>query len=276
MAYSLPAFQMTPSSAPGVMVAGAATAALWLASSGSSFVNGPATRDLGAEGRPSSSLRGSAAHTSTVASSCSLLPVAAVAAAGAVSAARRPVARRAAASVPAEVEEKKEPVEMPFDPKLEPGVTLPLFYFDPAGFAKMGDREGFYQLRGAELKHGRIAMLAAVGTVFSHYLKFPGFEKVPAGWQALTTPPGTYGFLAVMALAAGLELTVAKQDPDNYPGDFGDPAGIGQDYPEWKDREINNCRMAMLSIVGMVVAELATGKDGVEQLLTPFGDLKAE
>eukprot|EP00930_Biecheleria_cincta_P004401 TRINITY_DN105315_c0_g1_i1.p2 TRINITY_DN105315_c0_g1~~TRINITY_DN105315_c0_g1_i1.p2 ORF type:complete len:269 (-),score=80.10 TRINITY_DN105315_c0_g1_i1:136-942(-) len=268
---------MSSSSVPGVMVAGAATAALWLASSGANFVHGPATQQLAAEGRPSASLRGSNAQTSTAGGSCSLLPVATLAAASAAYAARRRVARRAAASAPAEVEEeKKAPVEMPFDPKLEPGVTLPLMYFDPAGFAKMGDQEGFYQLRGAELKHGRVAMLAAVGTVFSHYFKFPGFEKVPAGWQAVTTPPGTYGFLAVLALAAGLELTVAKQDPDSYPGDFGDPAGIGQDYPEWKDRELNNCRMAMLSMTGMIVAELATGKDGVEQLLTPFGDLKAE
>lgn len=205
-----------------------------------------------------------------------MLPAAAVAAAGAVWAARRPVARRAATSVPAEVEENKAPVEMPFDPKLEPGVTLPLMYFDPAGFAKMGDREGFYQLRGAELKHGRVAMLATVGAVLSHWFKFPGFEKVPAGVQAVTTPPGTYGLLAVLALGAGLELTIAKQDPDNYPGDYGDPAGIGQEYPEWKDRELNNCRMAMLSMVGMIVAEFATGKDGVDQILTPFGDLKAE
>lgn len=38
------------------------------------------------------------------------------------------------------------------------GVTLPMKYFDPLGFAKEGDREGFYQLRAAELKHGRIAV----------------------------------------------------------------------------------------------------------------------
>eukprot|EP00434_Breviolum_minutum_P005955 symbB.v1.2.005251.t1/scaffold304.1/size234131/10 len=149
-------------------------------------------------------------------------------------------------------------------------------YFDPLGFAKQGDREGFYQLRAAELKHGRVAMIAAVGCVIQHNVKYPGFEDVPTGIQAAITPPGTYGMLAIFALAGALELTIFKQDPDMDPGDFGDPAGFGQYYTEWKDRELNNCRMGMMSFLGIVVAELVTGKDGVEQIWTPLGNLSAE
>merc|ERR1712060_761590 len=45
-------------------------------------------------------------------------------------------------------------------------------YFDPAGFCKEGDRETFYNYRCAELKHGRVAMIASIGAVAQHWLKF--------------------------------------------------------------------------------------------------------
>ena len=58
-----------------------------------------------------------------------------------------------------------EPPEPPpsFSAKLMAGVTEPLGFFDPAGFSE-GASEGrlkFY--REVELKHGRVAMLAAFG-----------------------------------------------------------------------------------------------------------------
>ncbi|CAE7296562.1 FCPA [Symbiodinium necroappetens] len=171
--------------------------------------------------------------------------VTAAAAMGSVAAARQRVARKAEAVL--------EEAEPPFDPKKEPGVTLPLFYFDPLGFAKEGDREGFYQLRSAELKHGRVAMIASLGMVFQHWFRLPGFEDVPSGIQAAITPPGTFGLLAIVALGGALEFTIFKQDPEMDPGDFGDPAGFGQTYTEWKDRELNNCRMGMVSFLGIVV-----------------------
>jgi len=185
-----------------------------------------------------------------------------------VAAARQRVARKAEAVL--------EEAEPPFDPRKEPGVTLPLFYFDPLGFAKQGDREGFYQLRSAELKHGRVAMIASLGMVFQHWFRIPGFEDVPSGIQAVITPPGPFGLLGIVALGGALEFTIFKQDPENDPGDFGDPAGFGQVYTEWKDRELNNCRMGMMSFLGIVVAELVTGKDGVDQIWTPLGNLKPE
>jgi len=184
--------------------------------------------------------------------------------------ARRSKVRRTAEAA------SKEPEEPPFDPKKECGVTLPLMYFDPLGFAKVGDREGFYNLRAAELKHGRVAMIAALGSVFAHFVRYPGFEKVPNGLQAVVTPPGTFGLIAVLALASALELTIFKQDPELEAGNLGDPAGFGQYLPEWRDRELNNCRMGMVSITGIIVAELATGKDGWDQLLTPVGSLAVE
>merc|ERR1719411_2113260 len=94
-----------------------------------------------------------------------------------------------------------ETVEPPkFQPYEQLGTTEPLGFFDPAGFTKTGDEAGFRNLRAAELKHGRVAMMAAVGGVAQHYIKFPGFDKVPAGMDALTTAPGTYGFVVLFLL----------------------------------------------------------------------------
>lgn len=184
--------------------------------------------------------------------------------------------RAAAAETPAPAA-KGPPPPPPFDPAKQPGVSLPLMYWDPAGFCKVGDKEGFRNYRVAELKHGRVAMLAALGAVMQHFIKFPGFDQVPCGIEAVITPPGTYG-LVVLVLACGvIETQVWTQDPEKEPGDFGDPAGVGQYYEEWRTRELNNGRMAMISILGILGAELATGKDGVDQIWgTTVGNLPVE
>merc|ERR1712045_374235 len=126
---------------------------------------------------------------------------------------------RAASKAAPEAEADETPPP-PFAPAKQLGAMAPLGFFDPAGFSKVGDKEGFRNLRAAELKHGRVAMMAALGAVVQHYIKFPGFEKVPAGLGAVTSAPGTYGFAALFALAGVLELAVWVQDPAKEPGNF--------------------------------------------------------
>ena len=142
----------------------------------------------------------------------------------------------------------------------------PMGFFDPLGFSKVGDKEGFRNLRMAELKHGRVAMMAAVGAVAQHYIKFPGFEKVPAGLAAVTTAPGTYGFVVLFLLSGFMELAVWTQDPNKEVGDFGDPVGLGMYDLDMREKELNNGRMAMFAALGIISAELLTGKDGIAQL----------
>jgi len=142
----------------------------------------------------------------------------------------------------------------------------PLGFFDPAGFAKLGDKEGFNNLRAAEIKHGRVAMMAALGGVVQHFVTFPGFEKVPAGFSAATAAPGSFGFIALLAVSAGLELAVWKQDPEKEPGNFGNPVGWGSYDDEMRNKEINNGRFAMFAALGIIAADLLTGKDAVQQL----------
>lgn len=162
----------------------------------------------------------------------------------------------------------------PFDPSKQLGVTAPLGFFDPAGFCKVGDEEGFRKLRIAEIKHGRVAMMAAVGAVVQPVLQFPGFDKVPKGMGAVLSPPGTYGLAALFLVSGALELLLWKDDSSKSVdsiGDYGNPLQLGIGDPmgeneDMRNREINNGRAAMFAALGIIVAELATGKNAVEQL----------
>jgi len=169
------------------------------------------------------------------------------------------------------------PPPPPFNPAKQVGVTAPLGYFDPLGFCKIGDYEGFHNLRSAELKHGRVAMMAAAGTVFAHYVKFPGFDKVPAGLGVFGDPAIIVAFFTLFPVAGFIEIIYWKDDLSKEPGNFGDPAGwagsgirgFGSYSDDMRNKELNNGRMAMFSILGIFMAELATGKDGMQQFGLP-------
>merc|ERR1711953_768917 len=124
------------------------------------------------------------------------------------------------------------------------GVTAPLGFFGPLNFTKKGDEDGFRKLRIAEIKHGRVAMMAAVGAVVQHYVKLPGFDQVPSGLSAVNVAPGSYGMIALFVLAGALELGVWTEDASKEPGNFGDPLGLGMYDDEMRAREINNGRFA--------------------------------
>lgn len=109
-------------------------------------------------------------------------------------------------------------------------------------------------------------MMAALGAVVQHFVKLPGFEKVPSGLSAVNTPPGSYGFIALFGIAGFLELGPWSEQPDKAPGNFGDPLGLSQYDEDMRNRELNNGRAAMFAAMGIIAAELVTGKDGVEQL----------
>ncbi|CAE8611721.1 unnamed protein product [Polarella glacialis] len=158
------------------------------------------------------------------------------------------------------------PPAAPFDPARQVGAGAPLGYFDPLGFSKLGNKIGFNNLQSSEIKHGRVAMMAALGAVVQHYVKFPGFENVPSGLGAVTTAPGTYGFAALFLVSGFLELAVWTEDDKKEPGNFGDPAGFNMYNPEMRNKEINNGRMAMFSAIGIIQAEMMSGKDGMNQL----------
>mmetsp|Transcript_5253 Transcript_5253/g.15524 ORF Transcript_5253/g.15524 Transcript_5253/m.15524 type:complete len:283 (-) Transcript_5253:109-957(-) len=162
------------------------------------------------------------------------------------------------------------PPPKPYEPKDQVGVTAPLGFFDPLGFTKVGDRQGFRKLRAAELKHGRVAMMATVGCVVQHYARLPGFEAAKSNFasQAEVTfrAPAIYSFCVFTVCLFFLELSLWAQDEDREPGDFGDPLGIDMYDVDTRNRELNNGRFAMFAAVGIIAAQFATGKDAIQQL----------
>merc|ERR1712187_856687 len=101
--------------------------------------------------------------------------------------------------------------------------------------------------------------------VAQHYIKVPGFESVPSGLSAVLTPPGSYGMVLLFLVAGALELGAWTEAPSKEPGNFGDPLNLGQYDKEMRARELNNGRFAMFAALGIIAAELLTGKDAIEQ-----------
>merc|ERR1719498_2237051 len=80
----------------------------------------------------------------------------------------------------------------------EPGVIAPTGFWDPFGLANDIDEETFTKYRTAELKHGRVSMLAVTGLIAAQYIRFPGaigynfdlkFDDIENGVPALSQIP---------------------------------------------------------------------------------------
>mmetsp|Transcript_147921 Transcript_147921/g.260779 ORF Transcript_147921/g.260779 Transcript_147921/m.260779 type:complete len:232 (-) Transcript_147921:216-911(-) len=161
-----------------------------------------------------------------------------------------------------------------FDVKDMAGVSAPLGYFDPFGYA-VGKSEGtirFY--REVEVKHSRVAMLAAVGYLVAEKFHplFGGNIDVPSLVAFQQTPLQTFWGLVVLVIA-GLEygsLASFKSPEDGFwairsdhvAGDLGfDPLGLKPKDPaafkEMQTKELNNGRLAMIAFAGMVYQEVA-------------------
>jgi len=113
----------------------------------------------------------------------------------------------------------------------ELGVQAPVGFWDPAKFTADGDAALFARRRGVELKHGRIAMLAAMGYITPELTgKFPGYlspsagleyQDIPNGLAAISKVP-SLGWAQVFGYCAFCETSQAqsKGTPAEI-GDFG-------------------------------------------------------
>ena len=155
-----------------------------------------------------------------------------------------------------------------FQPSEQFGATEPVGFFDPLGFTKVGDEKGFRKLRVSEIKHGRVAMMASIGLVAQHFVKFPFFENAPAGFSIMDKGEGVLGFFGIFLACAPLELWW-RENPEREPGNYGDPFGVNMYTEEMRMKELNNGRMAMISVLGIFAAEMATGKDAMQQFGLP-------
>merc|ERR1712048_240227 len=172
---------------------------------------------------------------------------------------RNTTARKAAAAEAAEPEPPK------WDKETELGAQAPLGFWDPLGFCE--DEEKFKDFRAKELKHGRLAMMGAVGMLTQSIVQVPGMEGVPKNVSAITSGNGLIGGAAIFAIIGLLEAVVFVQDPKKEPGNFGNPFPlVGDDYSmEMRAKELNNGRMAMGSAATIILVSLFTGKSAIQQ-----------
>merc|ERR1719238_1988153 len=135
--------------------------------------------------------------------------------------------------------------------------------FDPLMLAETPDKLAWY--REAEIKHARLAMLAAFGWPVSELTNFgdllTGDGRAPsllngglgninsAYWAAVVG-------LAIFAESKGLDKQYGKQN-DYLPGMLGfDP--LGADSPSMRNAEITNGRVAMVAITFYALEEAIT------------------
>merc|ERR1719203_2499108 len=152
-----------------------------------------------------------------------------------------------------------------FNKQQQLGAQDPLGFWDPLDYCK--DEASFRDYRMKELKHGRLAMMGALGMLTQSLVQVPGMEGVPKSVNAIFVGNGMVGGLAVLAVIGGLEAFVFVQDEQKEPGNFGNPLPWFDDYSEeMRARELNNGRIAMFAAIGQIAAGLYTGKDAVEQI----------
>lgn len=181
-----------------------------------------------------------------------------------------------------------------------PGSLDPAPEFDPLGFAENIDLNQIKKYREAELQHGRVAMLAAIGLLVTEEpIEFhPLFEASnkdigPAIRHLDEVRAVSPFFFELLGLIIGsLELNralVGWKAPDSstagklpsddgegtvfqdlkeeyYPGDVGfDPLGLKPEDPEefaiMHTKELQHGRLAMLGVAGMVAQELVDGQE---------------
>merc|ERR1719352_556991 len=168
------------------------------------------------------------------------------------------------------------------------GVTAPTGYFDPIACSAGTSAGKLLFYREVELKHGRVAMLASLGIVVGENFHplFGGNIDSPAIYAFQETPLQTFWGVVVAALAIPEIYSVFTfQEPqgagkgggfavkgeqwtikeDHMPGDLGfDPLGLKpkdeDELVEMQTKELNNGRLAMIAIAGMVAQELVSGQ----------------
>jgi len=149
-----------------------------------------------------------------------------------------------------------------------PGVTAPLGFFDPLGFSKDASPETMKKYREAELKHGRVAMLACFGMITSDkFHPLFGGNCSPNPLLALTQVP-KLGWLQILTFIMFMEVIgiLNSRRPDYEPGNFLGTSQWEMDetWTSYQTKELNNGRLAMFGSIGMLTGSYITGKGPLE------------
>lgn len=160
-------------------------------------------------------------------------------------------------------------------------------FFDPLNLSVGKDDETLNWYRAAELKHGRVCMLASLGIITQGSgITIPGFTTSETnGFEALKVlyyeNPAALAQIVISIAAVEVLCASIEAQGVSRPGDFGwDPLNIRPKdeaaLDDMQTKELKNGRLAMLSVAGMAYQTYLTGQGTVEQLssghISPFGD----
>merc|ERR1712232_1361868 len=137
-----------------------------------------------------------------------------------------------------------------------PGVSGPLGFWDPAGFAK--DEESVAQYRRAEIKHGRVCMSSSLGMLVAD--KFhPIFDNWNEG-PFVSSMASHFSDTATKNFWPAFWIMTAGKEEFDYGFD---PLNLRPEDPEkekeYKTMELNHGRWAIFGAAGMIAQELLTG-----------------
>jgi|UniRef100_A0A7S1Z6B0 hypothetical protein len=161
--------------------------------------------------------------------------------------------------------------------------------FDPLGLSNIDDVGiDLYWLREAEIKHGRVAMMAVVGFLqVELFGPAPGCEmatakcQTDAFWQIWGAHPQYIAFalilITIIEMISGIATTSGRESGIREPGDFGlDPLGFANGdaaaFERLKAQEVANGRLAMWAAAGLIVQGCTTHQGGVENLMQSLAD----
>jgi hypothetical protein len=151
------------------------------------------------------------------------------------------------------------------------GITQPLGYFDPLGFAKNKPMNELVKLREAELKHARWGMISAVAIPITELVTHQQAIHVldDADMLTLFSFTGFVGAFELQSILLGWENPFTNSSnyfvmkSDYQPGDLGfniKKTFLGKDETFMVNAELNNGRLAMIGSVGMIVQELVSNQ----------------
>jgi len=157
------------------------------------------------------------------------------------------------------------------------GSSAPFTQFDPLNFLEGKSANQIKLYRESELTHGRVAMLGVLGFAVGENFNplFDGSITGPAINHFQQMPDGFWtGLVFAIACAEGYRLTYGWSSPttglwtlrEGYaPGDLGfDPLGLkpsnAKELETRQTKELNNGRMAMIALAGVIAQELVTGE----------------
>jgi len=158
------------------------------------------------------------------------------------------------------------------------GSSAPLPNFDPLNLANFGSDETLLWFRAAELKHGRVAMVATTGYLFNAAgFHFPGMLSSDISFESLSTmtPPEAWAATPTAGKAQILgTIFIAELVTEGYQGthymkggdlptmvfpkiDF---SGVSEATMSRKrTSELNNGRLAQIAIMSFLAAHYIPG-----------------